>query len=175
VKQDDDTEAVSRPAAATHVVEAAVAVLAIVLGVVVIVESRRLGAGWTTDGPGSGYFPFYIGLIIVLSAGGMLVQALFGRKRKTGPFVDTAQLKRVMSVLAPAVIYVIAIMALGVYVASAVYIALFMVILGHYHWAKAAAAALVIVTLLFLMFETWFKVPLYPGALDPLGWLMYGP
>ena len=36
--------------------------------IVVLVASYRLGAGWTSDGPGSGYFPFYIGLIISVSA-----------------------------------------------------------------------------------------------------------
>ncbi|MCK7500079.1 MAG: hypothetical protein MZW92_64435 [Comamonadaceae bacterium] len=30
---------------------------------VVIVDSRRIGAGWADDGPQAGYFPFYIGLM----------------------------------------------------------------------------------------------------------------
>ena len=174
MQDDDASEGTGHPAASIPVVEAVVAVLAAIIGGVVIVESQRLGSGWTTDGPGSGYFPFYIGLIIVVSSAGMFVQALFGKKRKTGPFVDTDQLKRVMSVLAPAFAYVLAIMALGLYVASAIYIALFMIVLGHYRWWKAVAAAVVINALLYLMFEVWFKVPLYQGALEPLRWLLHG-
>src|SRR5256885_876776 len=154
-------------------VEAAVAVIMLAVGTVVMVESRRLGAGWTSDGPGSGYFPFYISLIIIVSSCVILVQALVGKNRNTGVFVDTVQFKRVLSVLLPAIAYVLGIVFLGVYVASALYIALFMITLGHYAWPKSIAAAVVINALLFFMFEVWFKVPLYKGMLDPLRFIGY--
>ncbi|WP_280152370.1 tripartite tricarboxylate transporter TctB family protein [Piscinibacter sp. XHJ-5] len=161
-------EAAGRPVTTTCVVEAAIALVLLVAGIVVIVESRRLGAGWTTDGPGSGYFPFYIGLIIAVSSAAILVQALFGKNRNRAVFIDTAQLKRVMSVLLPAAAYVLAVKLFGLYVASAVYIALFMIVLGKYSWLKSIAVALAVNGLLFFMFELWFKVPLYKGTLDPL-------
>jgi hypothetical protein len=165
---DDDSVRPGRPAATVRVVEAVVAAIMLAVGAVIVAESRRLGAGWTSDGPGSGYFPFYIGLIIIVSSLGILFQALAGKKRNTGTFVDTEQLKRVMSVLLPAIVYVLAIVFLGLYVASALYIALFMIVLGHYAWTKSVVAAVVINALLFFMFEVWFKVPLYKGVLDPL-------
>jgi hypothetical protein len=169
----DDKADHSGPGIATNTVEALVALILLIIGVVVIVESRRLGAGWTSDGPGSGYFPFYIGLIIAVSGAGILYQALHGKKKNTGPFVDSQQLKRVLSVLIPAAVYVLAVQFVGMYVASAIYIALFMIILGKYSWVKGAAAALVVSTLFFLMFEVWFKVPLFKGSLDPLRFLGY--
>ena len=43
-------------------------------------------------------------------------------------FVDSEQLKRVLSVLLPALLYVLAVQFLGLYVASAIYISLFMII-----------------------------------------------
>ena len=46
-----------------------------------------------------------------------------------------------------------------------------MIVLGKYSWLKSVAVALVINALLFFMFETWFKVPLYQGTLEPLGLL----
>jgi hypothetical protein len=162
-----------RSGVATNHVEAVVAAILLIVGIGVIVESRRLGAGWTTDGPGSGYFPFFIGLIIVVSSLGILYEALLGKKKKTEIFVDSVQLKRVMSVLIPATIYVLAIAFLGLYVASALYIALFMIILGKYSWVKSVIAALAVNTLFFFMFEVWFKVPLFKGSLDPLGFLGY--
>jgi len=158
---------------ATCYVEAAVAALLLLVGIVVIIESRRLGAGWTTDGPGSGYFPFIIGVIITVSSGGMLYQSLISKNKNTKVFVDTVQIKRVMSVLLPATVYVLAIGFLGLYVASAIYIALFMIILGKYSWVKSIVAALVVNTLFFFMFEVWFKVPLFKGSLDPLRFLGY--
>ncbi len=162
-----------RPGVATSTVEALVALVLLVIGIVVIVESRRLGAGWTSDGPGAGYFPFLIGLIITVSGAGILYQALRGKHRRTEPFVDRAQLKRVMSVLVPAVVYVLAVQFVGLYVASAIYIATFMIVLGKYSWVKSVVAALAVMTVFFLMFEVWFKVPLFKGSLDPLRFLGY--
>jgi hypothetical protein len=166
-------EETGRPVIATNMVEAVVAAILLVIGIVVIVESRRLGAGWTSDGPGSGYFPFLIGAIVVIASLGMLFESLLGKKKNTESFVDTVQLKRVLSVLLPALVYVLAVAFLGLYVASAVYIALFMVILGKYSWIKSVLIALAVNTLFFFMFEVWFKVPLFKGSLDPLHFLGY--
>ncbi len=157
----------------THVVEAVVAVCILALGALVIYGSRALGSGWTSDGPGSGYFPFYIGVLLCISATGVLYQALFTPQKNTEAFVDKEQLKRVLSVFLPALVYVGAIQFLGLYVASAVYIALFMVVLGKFSPAKSVFAALAINVVFFLMFEVWFKVPLFKGSLNPLGFLGY--
>ena len=162
-----------RSGVGTHVIEAVLAVILLVIGSVVVFESRKLGAGWTSDGPGAGYFPFFIGVIITISSLGMLWQALLGKKRNTEVFVDAVQLKRVLSVLLPATVYVLAVTFLGLYVASAIYIALFMIVLGKYSWAKSLLIALVVNTLFFFMFEVWFKVPLFKGSLDPLRFLGY--
>lgn len=162
-----------RTGVATYVIEAVVALILLAVGLVVIFESQRLGSGWTSDGPGPGYFPFYIGVIITISAVGILYQALLGKERKTEVFVDGVQLRRVLSVLLPATVYVFAIWLVGLYVASAVYIALFMIFLGKYSWIKSVIAALAVNTVFFCMFEVWFKVPLYKGTLDPLRFLGY--
>ena len=163
----------SRSGLATNKFEAAVALILLVIGIVVAFESRRLGAGWTTDGPGAGYFPFLIGLIIIVASLGMMYEALLGKQKNTEVFVDSVQLRRVLSVFLPAMVYVLAVAFLGLYVASAIYIALFMVILGKYSWVKSVIAALAVNTLFFFMFEVWFKVPLFKGSLDPLNFLGY--
>ena len=98
---------------------------------------------------------------------------MFGKNRNTEIFVDGEQLKRVLSVFLPALVYVLAVQFLGLYVASAVYIALFMIILGKFSPLKSVIAALIVNTLFFFMFEVWFKVPLFKGSLDPLSFLGY--
>jgi hypothetical protein len=173
MKHDENSAVPNRSGVPTNLVEAVVALILLIIGIVVIVESRRLGAGWTTDGPGAGYFPFYIGVIIAVSSAGILHQALLGKHRKTEIFVDTEQLKRVLSVLIPAAVYVLGVAFLGLYIASAIYIALFMIVLGKYSWVKSVIAAVVFNTLFFCLFEVWFKVPLYKGSLDPLRFLGY--
>ena len=158
---------------ANFVVEAAVALAIVGFGATVLLGSWKLGSGWTTDGPGAGYFPFYIGLILCAAGIGILAQALFAKKRDTGAFVDNEQLTRVCQVLLPALVFVLAIQFIGTYVASAIYIALFMVILGKYSWLKSIVVAVVLNVVFFLMFEVWFKVPLYKGSLEPLRFLGY--
>jgi len=98
---------------------------------------------------------------------------LFGKEKNTEVFVDGEQLKRVLQVLIPAIVYVGAIQVFGIYVSSAVYIALFMVLLGKFSPIKAVIAAVGVNTVFFLMFEVWFKVPLYKGSIDLLSFLGY--
>ena len=48
-----------------------------------------------------------------------------------------------------------------------------MSVLGKYSWIKSLMAAVAVNTIFFLMFEVWFKVPLFKGSLDPLRFLGY--
>jgi len=173
MEHEQTSDGAERTGVATWLVEAFVAAILLVLGIVVMTESRRLGAGWTSDGPGAGYFPFYIGLIITISALGIFYQAVLSKKRNTEVFVDSEQLRRVLSVLVPAAIYVFGVSILGLYIASAIYIALFMIVLGKFSWIKSVLVGVIVNTIFFCMFEVWFKVPLYKGTLDPLAFLGY--
>ncbi len=157
----------------TYIVEAVIAIGVIIMGIVVVNGGRQLGAGWTSDGPGSGYFPFIIGVLLCISGVGILFQALVGKTKNTDIFVDSDQLKRVLQVLIPALFYVAAVQLVGLYVASVVYIALFMIFLGKYSWIKSVVVSLAVIVLFFFMFEVWFKVPLFKGVLDPLRFLGY--
>ena len=95
------------------------------------------------------------------------------KKRDTRAFVDREQLVRVLSVFVPAIFYVLAIVFVGIYIASAIYIAVFMIVLGKYPAWKAALIGVLVSAAFFAMFEVWFKVPLYKGSLDPLAFLGY--
>ncbi len=153
--------------------EIVVALVLFTIGAIVVFDSYRLGSKWGSDGPQSGYFPFYIGLMICISSVVTLAQTLFGKSRALGMFVAWEQLKRVLLVLVPAAIYVLAVQFVGIYFASAVYIAVFMWWLGNYAWWKSIAAGLLVNVSFFLMFEVWFKVPLHKGIYDPLSFLGY--
>jgi hypothetical protein len=162
-----------RAGVATHKVDAVVAALIFFIGVVVASSSLELGASWAEDGPESGYFPFYIGLILCISGLGVFYQAVFGKEKNTEVFVDKESFIRVLQVLIPSIVYVAALQLIGIYVASAVFIALFMVLLGKFSWLKSAIIGIAINALFFMMFEVWFKVPLHKGTFDPLAFLGY--
>ena len=161
------------PLVVVGTVDAAVAAVLFVFGAVVVWQAWKLGNSWTSDGPGAGYFPFYIGLILCLASAANFVKAVRARARGDAGFVDREQLGRVLSVLVPAIVYVLVVLFLGLYVASAIYIAVFMVVLGKYPIWKAAIVGVLVNAVFFAMFEVWFKVPLFKGAFNPLGFLGY--
>ncbi len=128
----------------------------------------RLGARWAEDGPQAGYFPFYIALLVCISAAVNFAMALTNRADAGRDFVEREKLRLVAAVLVPAAIYVGAIGWTGIYVASAVFIAFFMRWLGKYAWWKVAAVSVGTMVAFFLIFEMWFKVPLPKGPLEEL-------
>lgn len=155
-----------RAAASTRTLELAVAALAFLLGALVVYDSWRIGARWADDGPQSGYFPFYVGLLICGSSAITFVRNLGDAKAARRPFVTVGQLRMVLSMLVPTVIYVVMIRYLGIYVASTLFIGLFMVWLGKYGWLKAALVSVAVSVVFFLLFEMWFRVPLPKGPLE---------
>src|ERR1700751_3583869 len=89
------------------------------LGSVVIFDALRLGIGWGTDGPKSGFFPFWLALIMVVTCAIIILQAVVRGSKKV--FVTREQLGPVLKVLWPATAMVALIHFLGLYVASAFY------------------------------------------------------
>lgn len=144
--------------------EIVVAAFLFLLGALVVFDSVRLGARWGSDGPQAGYFPFYIGLLVCIASGVNLVLGILARGNKS--FVEVGSLKLVLSVLVPAAVYVALIGWIGIYVASALFVAGFMRWLGKYAWWKVAAVSIGNSVAFFLIFEVWFLVPLPKGPLE---------
>jgi hypothetical protein len=153
-------------AATVRSVEIWVAVVVFLFGAGVVFDSYRLGARWGEDGPQAGYFPFYVGLLICVSSVITLVLAWRNPALASESFVDRGQLKLILIVLAPTIVYVTLIAYLGFYVASTLFIAYFMRLLGKYPWLKVALVAVGVSVVFFLTFEIWFAVPLPKGPLE---------
>lgn len=143
-----------------------VALIFMALAVLVMADSWRVGMSWASDGPQAGYFPFYVGLIMFVASATTLVQSLVARHPDLGNFVDRSQLHSVMQVLVPTTLYVGLIFLVGIYVASAVFIAFFMWWLGKYSITRIIPVAIGVPLVLFMMFEVWFLVPLPKGPLE---------
>ncbi len=159
-----------RPVGSVRAWETVVALLFLAFGAVVMWDSWRIGARWSDDGPQAGYFPFYIGLFIVISALVTMYQAVRMGEEGREPFVRWGQLRMVLTVLLPSIVYVALIdnpwLSLGIYVPSALFIAAFMRYLGKYKWHTIAAVSIGVVVAFFVMFEIWFQVPLPKGPLE---------
>jgi hypothetical protein len=147
-------------------VEFGVAVSMIVFGAVVIAGSLQVGIGWGPEGPKSGFFPFYLGMSIILASIINLVSAYPQSPQKV--FADWPQLVSVISVVIPTGIYVFAVPWVGIYVSSLILIAVFMKWLGKYSIAMCAAVSIGVTVATYLMFEKWFLVPLPKGPIEDL-------
>jgi hypothetical protein len=158
-----------RPAASTRTLELVVASLLFLLGVLVIVDSVRLGARWADDGPQAGYFPFYIGLLICVSTAVVVFRAVGDKAKAAKTFVTRGAFRQVLWMLVPSIVYVVLIKPVGLYVASTLFIAFFMRRLGNYPWISTVFVAVGVSAAFFLLFEVWFTLPLPKGPLE--AWL----
>ncbi len=150
-------------------IEVIVAVLIILIGALMMVDSLRIGIGWAPDGPQGGYFPFRTGAILSISSVVILLRALLGKKHSNRrPFVSRDSFKQVLFVLIPAFFYVLVTQFTGIYVASALFIGGFMRVIGKFSWLKVILTSVIITALLFWMFEIQFMVPLPKGPLESL-------
>ena len=154
-------------AVSTRWAELITALVIVALGLLVVVDSHRVGAGWGDDGPRSGYFPNIIGWILMVAgawiAGGTIVQ---WRKLAGKVFVSHEDLKPVLAMLVPTIAYVGLIWLIGIYVASAIYIAGFMIFQGKYKILPAVAVSVGVPVAIFVLFEIWFLVPLPKGPIE---------
>jgi len=163
-----------------RVVEIIVALLFLLGSAIVIKDSVRLGFGWLEgEGPAPGYFPFYIAVAMGLAVTVILVQAVSGSiKDGSASFVSVLGFSRVLTVLLPTLLYVmligglslgpVQIPGLGLYVASAIFIALFMILLGKESIVRSVAVGVAVPLVFFFMFERWFLVPLPKGPLEAM-------
>ena len=151
-------------AASRRTLEIITSICFLIIGSIVMWDSSRIGAGWGADGPQSGYFPFYIGLLMNIASAVNL--ALAFKSDKAESFVSHPKIKLVLAIFLPCLVYVAVMQWLGLYVASVIFIAVFMRWQGKFSLFKSALTSIIVVVVLFVMFEIWFKVPLIKGPLE---------
>ena len=164
---DDGATGAVGGAVSTRWVELGVALALLVLALVVIGDSLRVGAGWAEDGPKAGYFPFYIGLGL-LGASGWTAFTQLRRWQRIEVFAERAQLRSVAAVMGPMVVHVLLIKFIGLYVASALLIGWFMHRHGEHRLTTKLVVPVAVPLVVFLVFERWFLVPLPKGPLEAL-------
>lgn len=146
-------------------VEIGVAIATALFGVVVMIGSMQVGINWGVEGPKAGFFPFYVGLVIIIASGINLIRA-FSEIGSDFVFASWTQLRAVLSVLAPTAVYVAAMPYLGIYFTSMLLIGGFMKWLGRYSWLATLAIAIGMPVVTYFTFEKWFLVPLPKGPIE---------
>lgn len=145
--------------------EIVLAILFLAVAVLAIREGLRLGRGWDFDGPQAGYFPFWVGVLLLGASGLNLARAIAGSDGGR-LFASWPRLLLVGRVLLPAVLYGAAIFVVGIYAASAALVLWFMRGMGGFSLRQAVPVAAALVLATFLVFEVWFLVPLPKGPVE---------
>ena len=150
--------------ATKRTVELATAGMVAAFGALVAIDSLSHDVGWNANGPGPGYFPFRIGVLLIAASAAIAVSAARGESSRT--FVTGVELTRSFSVFWPTAAAVAGIFALGSYVPSLGYLAWMMRTHGRHGWVRAIATSTVIILVLFVIFELRFHVPLAKGPVE---------
>jgi putative tricarboxylic transport membrane protein len=129
-------------------------------------DSWRIGAGWASDGPQAGYFPFYLSVMLALASLYGLVSMLLATKAGGEAFVTGDQFVRVMQVFVPTLLFVALTQFLGLYVASFLLVAGFMWYVGGIAVWKSVLTSLLFTAAMFITFEIAFDVIMPKGPLE---------
>jgi putative tricarboxylic transport membrane protein len=156
----------SPPVTSNRTVDIAVSLMLLGLAALFGFDNWRTGISWAPEGPEAGYFPFYLSIILALASLYGLLSAALRRPQSSGIFVTRDQLRRVMQVLVPTVLFCLFTQWLGLYVASFLLIAGFMIFIGRIMVWKSLATAFLFSLLMFLTFEVAFDVIMPKGPLE---------
>jgi hypothetical protein len=136
-----------------------------VVGLLAIADSIRLGFGWGMSGPKAGFFPFYMGLGIVICTFFIVLRAIkIYKKEGTGkPLVPEGGTTQILWVLIPAVGVVLLTELLGLHLATVLYLAFYMAWVGKIHWGKVILLSLLVPLVIYVLFDKIFLIPLPEG------------
>jgi len=142
-----------------------VSLLFTLVGVVVIADSIRLGFMWGRTGPASGFFPFYLGVGVVISSLIVSYNAL-KQYRKEGegkPLMPPGALKRILWVVIPSAAMVALTEVVGLHLAAALFLGFYMRAVGKIGWATTLLVGIIAPLSLYVTFDKLFLIPLPQG------------
>ena len=169
VVDDPTAPAEDSPAVTSNrVAEVVTLFLLLALAALLAFDNWRTGMSWDATGPQAGYFPFYLSVILALACLWGLAREFLARRQAADSFVTRDQLRRVLQVFVPTLLFCFAMQWLGLYVASFLLIAGFMVFVGRIAAWKALLTAFLFSLAMFVTFQIAFDVIMPKGPLEAL-------
>ena len=163
-----DTPSDNRPVVAMRSVDIAVSLMLLAFALLLGWDSWRIGAFWASDGPQSGYFPFYLSVMMGAASVYGITTALLARHAAGEPFMTRDQFRRVMQVFVPTFLFCLLMQWLGLYVASFLLVAGFMRVVGRIAWWKSLLTSVLFALIMFLTFDVAFDVIMPKGPIEAL-------
>jgi putative tricarboxylic transport membrane protein len=135
------------------------------IGFIVLADTIRLGFGWGISGPEAGFFPFYMSLGIVICTFFIVLRGIkIFKKEGTGkPLIREGGTTQILWVLIPAVGVVLLTELLGLHLATVVYLAFYMSVVGKMHWGKVILLSILVPLVVYVLFDKIFLIPLPEG------------
>ncbi|ESR26717.1 tripartite tricarboxylate transporter TctB family protein [Lutibaculum baratangense] len=136
-----------------------------------------LSIGWIPgNGPGSGFWPFWLSLIMLLSSLTTLYRAWAGKtpqSRSNEPFIDRETFQIVGVTVAALFFLLLGTSYIGLYLSLIAFLFFYLRILGGHSWLLTIALMIGIPVFIFMFFEILMTVPLPKGISEPLFYPIY--
>ncbi len=142
-----------------------VAFFFVAVGIIVIVDSVRLGFQWESSGPESGFFPFYLGVGTLICSAVVLFKGFkeFKKKGAGERLIPAGALKPILWVLIPSAVMIILTEFVGLHIAAAAFLAFYMRAVGKIGWVTVALVSILLPISLYVVFDRLFLIPLPTG------------
>jgi len=136
----------------------------LVLAGLVARESLALRIGWGLNGPQGGFFPFWLAIGLGICSLVVLAQAV---RRATPalskPLVTSGGWAPLLTVALPAIAMVALSEGVGLYPATALYLAFYMRWVGQHRWPLVLVVSLGVPLGSYFLFDKWFLIPMPKG------------
>jgi putative tricarboxylic transport membrane protein len=135
------------------------------VGIISLADAVRLGFGWGHSGPAAGFFPFYMGLGIVICTIFIVLRAV-KTYRKDGPgipLIPEGGFTQILWILIPAIGVVLLTELIGLHLATIVYLAFNIRVLGKMRWINVILISILVPLSMYIVFDKVFLIPLPEG------------
>ncbi len=144
-----------------------VALLLMLIGLIVLADTIRLGFGWGMSGPEPGFFPFYMALGVILGSFFVFLKA-FKAYRKEAPgsgkrLIAEGGLVPILWVLLPSVGMILLTELIGLHLATVIFLIFYMRVVGKIPWPKVVLVGLMLPLATFIVFDKLFLIPMPEG------------
>ncbi len=139
--------------------------------------AQELPIGWVRgSGPGGGFFPFWLSVIMGAVAVAVGVQELLkgsAPRRAAERFFTEGGLRQVLFIAVPGFIMLALIDVISTYLAAMLFLSYYTRVMGKHSWPIVILVTLAVPTGVFLLFEKFLLIPLPKGYLEELFYFLY--
>lgn len=138
-------------------VEFGVTLALLLLGILLLWESYRLGPGWSPSGPEPGLWPTMLTTVYMIGTVAVLI-FIFARPDERPFFEVRQEVLDLVAVGIPIFVAILLIYWLGVFLTAAVYLAVFMFWYGRFSWYSSLGGGILLGTILWLLLREGFNI-----------------